>query len=188
MENNWNLALFWQDLSPWRESGRDHWWRFSLICSRSTRTEEIMERRWELAPCDRIRVPKESPGEVIGEGAAKWLGRHQHFGDARWCDQGYQQPGNGADLSPREHCLICGKPVGAQKIMSESQKSDSEPYMVGLWFCIVIVPWFFPLGVRKDLNYFLFYRSPQLRGVGILERLNSYSVWISKDWDFSKLE
>lgn len=86
------------------------------------------------------------------------------------------------------HCLICGKPVGAQKIMSESQKSDSEPYMIGLWFCIVIVPWFFPLGVRKDLTYFLFYRSPQLRGAGILERLNSYSVWISKDWDFSKLE
>jgi hypothetical protein len=47
-----------------------------------------------------------------------------------------------------------------------SQILDTELFTSRVWFCfvpIVIVPWFFPLEVRKHLIYFLYYRSPQLR-------------------------
>lgn len=47
----------------------------------------------------------------------------------------------------------------AQKIVTESQMSDTEPqyfsYNARLWFClsiIVFMPWIFPLGVIKHLT------------------------------------
>lgn len=51
------------------------------------------------------------------------------------------------------------KPFGNQRILSESQMSDTEICTVGLLFCfdlILTVLWLFPLGIRKYFTYFDF--------------------------------
>lgn len=50
------------------------------------------------------------------------------------------------------------KPSGAQKIMSEFQRSDVE-----LDFGFLKCVWFFLFEIRKYLTHFLFYSIPQLK-------------------------
>ena len=54
------------------------------------------------------------------------------------------------------------KPFGAQKILNESQTSDTELY-TWLDFSLasdITMPWFFPLGMIKYMIWFQFYRIP----------------------------
>lgn len=44
-------------------------WSFSG--NRSSRTEELMERSWDLEPPSMIIVPKESPGEAVADAKVK---------------------------------------------------------------------------------------------------------------------
>lgn len=76
-----------------------------------------------------------------------------------WSKAGQSLRGWGADLE-------LPKPFGDQRIMGESQMSDTEVYTVGLLFCfdlIVTVLWLFPLGKRKYFTYFDFIEHTVMR-------------------------
>lgn len=68
------------------------------------------------------------------------------------------------------------KPFGNQRIMGESQMSDTEIYTVGLLFCfdmIVTVLWLFPLGIRKCFTYFDFIETHSYE---TFEKLSNFKV------------
>lgn len=99
------------------------------------RIEGITERSWDLAPCVRIRVPKESPGEIICEYAANLQWRLQHFGDTITWDvrQGQQQMRNKASLSLEKLMHFGGQNWRSRAVLGlrgpedgESQTIDAE--------------------------------------------------------------
>lgn len=89
-----------------------------------------------MAPCGRVTVPEESPGEIIGEGTAQ-LQRLHHFGDVSsvgWPPKNTTATVKGASLGVGDRLWVLQRaelekwhrPFGAQRIMGESQTSSTE--------------------------------------------------------------
>lgn len=153
----------------------------SLSWNRSPRIEGIMERSWGLAPCSRVRVPEESPGQATGR--CSYSGDPQNFGGVHtvgWLPRKAEAVEK-SQPEPRRQavCVFCGwppKPFGTQRITSEPLESHPGLHTDGAWFCfglIATVSPILPSGSKKACN--LFYRTPQFKDFGVLESLQNFA-------------
>lgn len=110
-----------------------------------------------MSLCDGAEVPKENTGETIGEKCILLAA-----GDPRiletpvpWRNlQRQQQSWNKDGLSLPDKLCILWQALWRNPENCESQKFDIQIYTVGHLFCfvqIIIVPWFFLLGLIKYL-------------------------------------
>lgn len=129
----------------------------------------VMKNTWGLALCGRARVLEKGSGEDIGESVANYFRDATIVGwPSRAAWMGWMEPARSI------HKAACAAENGAREGALWSTPADCEWITdTGCWVIlfefwlsfvqIVTVTWFFPLGSRKNLIYFCFYRIPQLR-------------------------